>query len=157
VRSCQFQAIQSSPEVGQLDHLTLPDYVREPIHYFELFWTTEVWTTLVENTNAYAEYKEARNSHHATEQKMRWWKPITLYEMGIFIALIIYIGIVCTSNIKSFWINGIKGQKITAHKPMEFMTFYQFQQIKRYFHVLAPPTTSEEADLWASKEVRKIV
>jgi hypothetical protein len=90
------------------DVRTLLDYVRQPIHYFELFWTTEVWATLVENTNAYVEYKEAWNRHYTIEQKMRWWKPITLYKMRIFIALIIYIGIVGTSNIKSFWINGIK-------------------------------------------------
>jgi hypothetical protein len=25
---------------------------------------------------------------------------------------------------------------------MEYMSFWRFQQIKRYFHVLAPPTTS---------------
>jgi hypothetical protein len=37
----------------------LPDYVQHPIHYFELFWGLEVWNTLMENTNAYAQYKEA--------------------------------------------------------------------------------------------------
>jgi hypothetical protein len=37
----------------------LPEYVQCPIHYFELFWGPEVWNTLIENTNAYAQYKEA--------------------------------------------------------------------------------------------------
>src|SRR5271165_6117346 len=37
----------------------LPDYVQHPIHYFELFLGPEVWNTLTENTNAYAQYKEA--------------------------------------------------------------------------------------------------
>ena len=41
----------------------LPDYVQHPIHYFELFWDLNVWNTLVDNTNAYAQYKQARGAH----------------------------------------------------------------------------------------------
>ena len=29
------------------DVRTLPDYVRSPIHYFELFWGLEIWDLLV--------------------------------------------------------------------------------------------------------------
>jgi len=39
----------------------LPDYVQHLIHYFELFWGLDVWNSLTENTNAYAQYKEARS------------------------------------------------------------------------------------------------
>ena len=60
----------------------LPDYVQYPIHYFELFWGPKVWDTLVENTNAYAQYKEARRKEKA-EGKLRWWKAVTLYEIHI--------------------------------------------------------------------------
>jgi hypothetical protein len=35
----------------------LPNYVQHPIHYFELFWGSEVWDTLIENTNIYTQYK----------------------------------------------------------------------------------------------------
>jgi len=42
------------------DVRTLPDYVCSLIHYFELFWGLEIWDLLVQNTNAYAQYKEAR-------------------------------------------------------------------------------------------------
>jgi hypothetical protein len=57
--------------------------------------------------------------------------------MRIFIALIIYISIVGTSSIESFWAKDSN----TIHKPMEFITFYRFKQIKRYFHISAPPST----------------
>jgi hypothetical protein len=58
--------------------------------------------------------------------------------MRIFIALLIYIGIIGASNIESFWDkNGL-----TIHKPMKFMTFYRFEQIKRYFHISPPPSTT---------------
>lgn len=52
------------------DIRTLPNLVQEPIHYFELFWTSEVWNTLVQNTNAYAAYQEARcKENRNTKQK----------------------------------------------------------------------------------------
>jgi hypothetical protein len=90
----------------------------------------------VENTNTYAQYKEAE----CKEQKAgraRWWKAVTLYEMRIFIALLIYIGIVSASNIVSYW----DKDGLTIHRPMESMTLFWFQQIKRYFHVSPPITT----------------
>jgi hypothetical protein len=124
----------------------LPDYVQHPVHYFELFWGPEVWNTLVENTNAYAQYKEARHKDKA-EGKSRWWKAVTLYEMHIFIALLIYMGIVGTSNIASFWDKCGN----TIHKPMEFMTYYRFQQIKRYFHVSAPDISHLSTARWHTK------
>jgi hypothetical protein len=51
--------------------------------------------------------------------------------MRIFIALIIYISIVGTSNIASFW----DKCRHTVHKLMAFMTYYWYQQIMRYFHI----------------------
>jgi hypothetical protein len=50
----------------------LPDYVQYPIHYFELFWGSEVWNTLVENTNVYIQYKKAQHKENKTEEKSRW-------------------------------------------------------------------------------------
>ena len=67
--------------------------------------------------------------------------------MRIFIALLIYIGIVGTSNIDSFW----DKSGLTIHKPMEFMTLFRFQQIKRYFHVSSPPTSHLSIAHWHMK------
>jgi hypothetical protein len=50
----------------------LPDHVEYPIYYFELFWAPEVWNILTENTNAYAEYKEAQYKENKGGQKSRW-------------------------------------------------------------------------------------
>jgi hypothetical protein len=57
--------------------------------------------------------------------------------MHIFIALLIYIGIVSASNISSYW----DKDRLTIHKPMEFMTFFCFEQIKQYLYVSSPITT----------------
>jgi hypothetical protein len=60
--------------------------------------------------------------------------------MRIFIALLTYMGIAGTSNIRGFW----NKSGNTIHKPMEFITLFWFQQIMRYFHVSAPshPSTA---------------
>jgi hypothetical protein len=130
-----YEKLSRSWPVRPFDVRILPDYVQHPIHYFELFWGPKIWTTLVENTNAYAQYKEA--SCKENKREGRWWKAVTLYKMRIFIALLIYIGIVSTSNICSYW----DKDGLTIHRPMESMTFFRFQQIKRYFHVSPPITT----------------
>jgi hypothetical protein len=94
---------------------------------------------LTTNTNAYAQYKEARSQYYGNaEGKPRWWKAVTLYEMRIFIALIIYISIVSTSNIASFW----EKTGNTVHKPMVFMTYYWYQQIMWYFYISPLPQTT---------------
>ena len=60
--------------------------------------------------------------------------------MHIFIALLIYIGIVSTSNIRSYW----DKDGLTIHKPMECMTFFRFEQIMRYFHISSPGQTTTQ-------------
>src|ERR1700730_2274352 len=67
--------------------------------------------------------------------------------MRIFIALLIYIGIDCNSNIKSYW----SKDSLTIHKPMEHMTFYRFEQIKRYFHMSPPSQPNEPKGQWYMK------
>ena len=95
-----YQKLSRSWPARLFDVQILPDYIQYPIHYFELFWGPEVWNTLVENTNAYAQYKEAW--HKGNKGKGRWWKAVTLYKIHIFIALLIYISIVSASNISSY-------------------------------------------------------
>jgi Transposase IS4 len=127
-----YEKLPRSWPIRPFDVRILPDYIQHPIHYFELFWGPEVWNTLIENTNAYAQYKEARHKENQAG-KSRWWKAVTLYEMRIFIALLIYMSIVGTSSIRDYW----NKSSLTIHKPMESMTLFRFQQIMRYFHVSA--------------------
>ena len=117
-----YQKLSRSWPARPFDVRILPDYVQHPIHYFELFWGPEVWNTLVENTNAYAQYKGARHKGNKTEETSRWWKAVTLHEMRIFIALLIYMSIVGTSSIRSYW----DKSGLTIHRPMESMTLFRF-------------------------------
>jgi hypothetical protein len=68
--------------------------------------------------------------------------------MRIFIALLIYIGFVGTSNISSYW----NKDGLTIYRPIEYMTFFRFEQIKHYFHMSPPPTpTSLSTTRWYTK------
>src|SRR6266487_2776916 len=95
-----YQKLPRSWLARPLDVRILPDYIKHPIDYFKLFWGSEVWNTLVEYTNAYTQYKEARNKENKRKNS-RWWKAVTLYKICIFITLLIYISIVGTSSIRS--------------------------------------------------------
>jgi hypothetical protein len=66
-----YEKLPRSWPTRPFDVRILPDYVQHPIHYFELFWGLEVWNTLVENTNAYAQYKEAQHREYKAEKKTR--------------------------------------------------------------------------------------
>jgi hypothetical protein len=62
-----YEKLSRSWPARLFDVRILPDYVQHPIHYFELFWGPEIWNTLIENTNAYAQYKEARCKENKKE------------------------------------------------------------------------------------------
>ena len=107
-----YEKLPRSRPTWPFDVRTLPNYVQYPMHYFELFWGLEVWNTLVQN-NAYAQYKKAECKENKAG-KVRWQKAITLYEMRIFITLLIYISIIGTSNIDSYQDKGGN----TIYKPI---------------------------------------
>jgi hypothetical protein len=100
------------------------------------------WVTCIEHVT-----HKRITTNNKGGQKLRWWKAVTLYEMRIFIALLIYIGIAGTSNISGYW----DKDGNAAHKLVEFITFFRFEQIKRYFHVSAPPTNHLPHSLLAYK------
>jgi hypothetical protein len=97
------------------------DSIQSPIHYFELFWTPEVWASLVANTNKYAQYRIAQQKAY---KNPRYWTPVNLYEMKIFIALLLYISYIGISSIRAYW-----SSSLTTHLPMQMMPFKRFEQI----------------------------
>jgi hypothetical protein len=65
-----YKKLPRSWPIRLFDIQILPDFIQYPIYYFELFWGPEIWSTLIENTNIYVQYKEARNKENR-EQKSR--------------------------------------------------------------------------------------
>ncbi len=124
----------------------LPDQVQDPIHYFELLWTQEAWSSLVANTNSYAEYRIRLHKEKHPDQKGRWWTPVNLYEMRIFIALLLYMSYNSITSVNAYW-----SSNITVHKPMEFMSNIRFLQILRYLHVSDISEESKVSKTWYGK------
>jgi hypothetical protein len=111
--------------------LCLPaGFKASPLAFFKLFFTEAMFNVLVENTNLYAKVKKARTTPYG---KGRRWYLISLRELSIWIALHIYIRLCDNSNIEAYWITDL-----CIHQLMQHMSFYQFEQIKRYFHVSSP-------------------
>ncbi len=94
--------------------------ITTPIHFFTLFFTDEVFNTLVSNTNAYAEAKNARVGCYG---KGRLWRSVSQLDLQVYIALLIYMGVCGSGNIESFW---QKKGSLANHKPMLYMPLYRF-------------------------------
>ncbi|PKY46392.1 hypothetical protein RhiirA4_320236, partial [Rhizophagus irregularis] len=62
---------------------------------FSLFFTSDILNIIISNTNKYAISK-------LSEEK-RLWQNLTLLELRIFIAILIYMGIFKLSSIKDYW------------------------------------------------------
>jgi Transposase IS4 len=67
--------------------------------------------------------------------------------MRIFIALLIYIGIVGASNIRGYW----DKTRNTIHRPMESITLFRFQQILQYGHMSTSVSNHLPTACWHTK------
>ena len=70
--------------------------VRSCLDFFLLFFTAEVWTLLVEQTNLYAEQKRGH-------QESSVWCPVTINEMKGWVSLYLNMGLVTKPNLASYW------------------------------------------------------
>jgi hypothetical protein len=71
--------------------LQLPEGIdhRFPIDFFMLFFTMLIFETLRENTNKYVIMFFLENGIH----NHRTWVPVTIDEIRMFLAIVIYIGL----------------------------------------------------------------
>ena len=70
--------------------------LRSCLDFFLLFFTAEVWTLLVEQTNLYG---EQRRGH----QESSVWYPVTIDEMKGWVSLYLNMGLVTKPNLTSYW------------------------------------------------------
>ncbi|GET00680.1 piggyBac transposable element-derived protein 4-like isoform X1 [Rhizophagus clarus] len=110
-------------------HLNLPSTMQElsycdPYSIFSLFFSIEILNIIVENTNEYAKSKFA--------EKKRSWDDLTLSELKIFLAIIIYMGLFKMPSMKDYWNNK---QQFPIHNITRYMTCLHFEQIKRFLHI----------------------
>jgi hypothetical protein len=127
--------------------LRLPEGIdhRFPLDFFMLFFTMNMFITIRDNTNAYAALFYIAN----TSNSHRVWVDVTIEDIRMFLAIVIYIVLHGNLKIQDFW------KKPIYHEPMSRMSFYRYKQIKRFFKVSNPATGPEspfeKRTLWYMK------
>ena len=113
--------------------------LKDPGALFDMFISLEQLDIMVQHTNEYAHFHEAKK-----------WRDMTVNELRIFITLIIFMGIYKFPAEKDYW------KKEFVLPVMKFMSVNRFYEIKRFFHIAALHTEEEEEPAWW-KEVEPLV
>jgi hypothetical protein len=78
------------------DFLTSP----QPIDYFNLFFASDLFDTIVRNTNVYVSSERFKKEE---QEYTREWTLLIAPELRVFIGAVIYIGIYITPNVETYW------------------------------------------------------
>ena len=97
------------------------------LHFFQLYFTDEIWDLLVTNSNKYAEWKRSQQ-----EKEGRPWEPVTIVELKAFMGVQLMMGILHLPRQEDYW------QTKTRYLSTELSRVFsrdRFEQILRYLHV----------------------
>jgi hypothetical protein len=101
----------------------------QPIDYFSLFLTDDLWQTITTNTNRYAAFQHRTNP----KERQRSWKNMILDELRVFVGVLIYMGMHKEPQIEDYWNTNI--QLGPLHTIPSHISLYRFEQIKRFLHI----------------------
>ena len=118
----QYYGKDSSP-------INIPEGPQTPLDLFNLFMTSELLQTFVNNTNSYA-----------SKMEMKYWKPITNNELLNFFGIITYFGIVKVPVRRLAW---AKSSLFRQDIVCKLMKAYRFEQILKALHYLDTSALSE--------------
>ncbi|XP_053977063.1 piggyBac transposable element-derived protein 4-like [Hylaeus volcanicus] len=108
-----------------------PESCVEPIDFFKLFFTDELLSNIIEQTNRYANEKIKEKN---LSKRSIWnnWVDVTVEEMSAFIGVILNMGIIITRNLKDYW-----SQQHNSRIPFFYEIFRRarFQQIFWMLHL----------------------
>lgn len=100
-----------------------------PSAFFKLFFFNKAFEILAHNTNSYAEAKGAgAPGHHR-------WYPTSVPDLQIFFGLIIYMGVLNSSQNSDYWSTN---PKWPHHGIGCYMTQNRFEQLKCFFQISEP-------------------
>ena len=136
LESLKYTLFQPEPDrpaqaILPLDFPTSPP--PQPIDYFNLFFTPDLFDIITRNTNTYASHERLKNEERAQE-----WTPLISSELRVFIGALIYIGIHIAPNIETYW--NTDRSKAPLHTISLHISLRRFEQIKRYLHISCSET-----------------
>lgn len=102
-----------------------------PFRFFQLFFDTEVFTMLANNTNEYVQTRRAGPDGIIAKE----WRKTCAAELMIFIGIIIYMGVFRSSQVEDYW---TRDSEFPQHYISRFISGKRFKMLKRFFHVSRP-------------------
>ncbi|PMD15241.1 hypothetical protein NA56DRAFT_354308 [Hyaloscypha hepaticicola] len=127
------------PDPPRLMTTNLPEdcEIDNPISFFEIFFNEGIYELLAKNTNKYA---RAWSSIYP-EKKPPPWTDVTVEEIKVYIALLIWFGIYRHKDPYSHW------KQSTEDSPIHHMKWARYREIKRMFKISDIDTDREHADI----------
>ena len=96
-----------------------------PVEIFDRFFTAEIWSLMVEETNRYAAQNPPNPSGH-----MKAWKDTDETELRKYIGLRIYMGLVVRPSFRHYWSDDSDGDSLVKR----IMTRDRFDALKAHLH-----------------------
>ncbi|XP_056090430.1 piggyBac transposable element-derived protein 4-like isoform X2 [Rhinichthys klamathensis goyatoka] len=111
------------------------DRIYSPLQLFQLFFSSSVVETIVNNTNSFAQKRSEAG-------KRFLWLPLVAHELYSYMALVIYMGLLGAKNIVDYW----SGQEIYSLPfPKSVMSRSRFQAISWNLHLCDPEDDRENS------------
>ncbi|XP_046988903.1 piggyBac transposable element-derived protein 4-like [Schistocerca americana] len=101
-----------------------------PIDFFNLFFSLQLFTIMVTETNRYAR-QVIQSMHLSPNSRIKQWQPTTVAEMRAFIAVILNMGLIKKPTIFSYW--STDANLLTLWFSQMFSR-NRFQLLLRFFH-----------------------
>lgn len=104
----QWNAIQPDTNPAKWDnfdfnHQHVPQNVRDPIYYFNLFLGDDIIDHIVSETNKFAQQMKRDNPNAARHSFVNLWQPVNKVEMRQFLGLMFLMGIIHKPRIRDYW------------------------------------------------------
>ena len=111
---------------------------KEPVEYFQLYFTEELQMPLLHETNRYGDqYIESHEQHLLTHPRARAHdfikRRLTISDMLRFLGLIIAMGVVCLPKIPQYWSTRWPFQSTNFSR---VMSRDRFQLVLKFFHLI---------------------
>lgn len=101
-----------------------------PLDYFELFLTRDILEHITDQTNLYA-VQQMLTSDTTPGSRVHGWDPVTVNEIGKFLALIGWMGLVKLPSIKDYWrVHALYGLPLAR----KVMPRNRFELILKFLH-----------------------
>jgi hypothetical protein len=106
--------------------------------YFSLFFTHDLFRTIITNTNRYA----SKQRLYIAEERARESTDLLVEELYVFVSTVIYMGVYEEPQIEMYWNTDFNIGPL--HSVSSHISIYRFQQIKRYCHISCPESNKRE-------------